>query len=416
MTDHPGIYKFLGVIAKETTYSFSKMEQIECGILERHQSRKTITLQKTRIKLKSLLLSNQISFRKYMRAQGALCGKVHLPQRQRNRNDQEEEQNDVDSAANLAMDSFTAAPRGRGTALRQRFRGGALRSRGGRGRGIAPQTRQCPNCGGVYNKTYLRIHQRQYCQGNDMRSTNNHDEQTASDSRRRCEGCDGFYSRQYLRIHKLHHCQGNLHNSDEDNQNESFDNEENNNSDISINSDGEGLNMEDVMAEVDDVEQTINNHRRSGSHINFDFVDSNDVPSSSTLIIPPTYQRKRFLSDIYDGDDTIATSVSSRQRLSIEDNVAGPSSGMRALTPPPPHVNMYDSEGTLIDQFGNPVNIDEVTFEVDGRNTLSASELERLVEDNEHYGVHTIHTENPENYSEDLYGNSSDCHICGKKT
>ena len=156
-TDHPGIYKFFGVIAKETSYSVSKIEQVEAGNLIRFQSRRTKALEKTRTNLKTLLENGQITLRKYMWAQGAMQ-KVRLPQRTRNQarvTEAEDVENAVNAVVNVSSIGDTQAPaRGRG-----RFRGGALRSRGGHGRGVAPAQRQCPDCGVVYNQQYLRTHQ-----------------------------------------------------------------------------------------------------------------------------------------------------------------------------------------------------------------------------------------------------------------
>ena len=84
-----------------------------------------------------------------MRAQGAMQ-KVRLPQRTRNQvrvTEAEDVENAVNAVVNVSSVGLSPA-RGRGVG---RFRGGAMRSRGGRGRGVAPAQRQCPECGGVYN-------------------------------------------------------------------------------------------------------------------------------------------------------------------------------------------------------------------------------------------------------------------------
>ena len=232
-TDHPGIYKFFGVISQETSYSFSKIEQTECGNLVRFQTRKTLALQKTRVNLKILLQNNQITLRKYMRAQGALNGKVKQPQRSRNPASSNAPA-DVNSVVTVALDSFAVVGRGAARGNR-RFRGGALRTRGGRGRGIAPAQRQCPDCGGLYSRLYLRTHQRMYCQGtqHNVESLANQNEDEAFEDTEPIE------------------------------EESPEDIEQNNNSDITDGDDEENSDLESIFHELSEVEKTIGRSRRS---------------------------------------------------------------------------------------------------------------------------------------------------------
>lgn len=354
-TDHPGIYKFFGVISKETSYSLSKIEQVESGNLTRFQTRRTKAIEKTRLNLKTLLENGQITLKKYMRAQGAMQ-KVRLPQRTRNQarvTEAEDVENAVNAVVNVSSVGLSPA-RGRRVG---RFRGGAMRSRGGRGRGVAPAQRQCPDCGGVYNRQYLRTHQRRYCHGrpqadaNDDESNNNSTESDSDDL--------------------------NISNSSETED---------------VNPDG---TVEEIFEEISEVERTIQEQSRNA--------------------------RKRSISEIYSDEEDFESSSSTRirevsPRPSFEISVvAGPSTGVRAATPPPPHVNFYDSNDHLVDRFGNIVRDEETTWEIIENTTadnldstvetLTARDIEKMTAGQETFGVHTV-TEARESNLKNV------CHIC----
>ena len=182
-SDHPSFYKFAGVIQKELLNSRNKMEQVLSGTIQQHKTGRTLMLEKSRKKLKDLYENRQITLRKYLRAMGALSGKVHsIHSRSRNQQLPGAEVRGVgtDGAVGLGTNDAPADRLVRGALLsitndtvdeapvqrrHGRVGGGAHRAGGIRGRGAAPTHRQCPGCGGTYRSNYIRQHQNRHCPG-----------------------------------------------------------------------------------------------------------------------------------------------------------------------------------------------------------------------------------------------------------
>ena len=80
-TCHPGIYQFTSVLGKELENSKSKIEQLEAGNIRERQSKRSFTLQKSRIQMKIMLERKQMSLRRYLRGQGVLNHKVRSSQK-----------------------------------------------------------------------------------------------------------------------------------------------------------------------------------------------------------------------------------------------------------------------------------------------------------------------------------------------
>ena len=168
-TAHPGIYPFFGVLVKEQGNTFDKIEQFENGNLQQNISPRTKALQKARLKLKAMEQQRMITLRKFMRSQGVLNTKIKDKKRTRVPvPPAEAEAQVVDRAVRGALVSVTDLTHGddaAGAGAGRRQARGGRRAGGVRGRGAAPTHRVCPGCGGSYRRPYLARHQRDHCPG-----------------------------------------------------------------------------------------------------------------------------------------------------------------------------------------------------------------------------------------------------------
>ena len=70
--DHPGFYRLATTLKSEFEHVKNKVEQLEAGNLYPVRISRTVRAQKTRTKLKELLVNRQISLKKYATGQGQL--------------------------------------------------------------------------------------------------------------------------------------------------------------------------------------------------------------------------------------------------------------------------------------------------------------------------------------------------------
>ena len=70
--DHPGFYRLATTFKSELEHVKNKVEQLEAGNLYPVRISRTVRAQKTRTKLKELLVNRQISLKKYATGQGQL--------------------------------------------------------------------------------------------------------------------------------------------------------------------------------------------------------------------------------------------------------------------------------------------------------------------------------------------------------
>ena len=70
--DHPGFYRLATTFKSEFEHVKNKVEQLEAGNLYPVRISRTVRAQKTRTKLKELLVNRQISLKKYATGQGQL--------------------------------------------------------------------------------------------------------------------------------------------------------------------------------------------------------------------------------------------------------------------------------------------------------------------------------------------------------
>ena len=279
-TSHPGFYQFSSVLGKELESSKSKLEQFEAGNIRETQSRRSFTLQKSRVQMKILLIRKQMSLRRYLRAQGVFNHKVRSSQKTTSPEVVVVATGDshVDQAVRGALVSVSEEPEeagggtgagGRGSS-RGRRRGGGDRARGARGRGVAPLFRTCEGCGAHLRSSYIKTHQKKHCHG--QPEENNEDDPEAA----RLDPDEETGEEQIL---------------------QEVDNFEN-----------LDFNLEEVIGEVDDLEETIRGQRRlTGLHMPNDDEDDQaqrsnrekrrreNFPSSPSS--PPHQRVRRTSSD-----------------------------------------------------------------------------------------------------------------------
>jgi hypothetical protein len=233
-TSHPGFYQFSSVLGKELENTKSKLEQLEAGNIRETQSRRSYTLQKSRLQMKILLIRKQMSLRRYLRAQGVLNHKVRSSQKTTSPDVVVVATGDshVDQAVRGALVSVSEEPEeagagtgagGRGSS-RGRRRGGGARARGARGRGVAPLFRTCEGCGAHLRSSYIKTHQKKHCHG--QPEENNEDDPEAA----RLDPDEETGEEQILQ------------------EIDNFDNLD--------------FNLEEVIGEVEDLEETIRGQRR----------------------------------------------------------------------------------------------------------------------------------------------------------
>ena len=177
---------------------------------------------------------------------------------------------------------------GRGS-NRGRRRGGAGRARGARGRGRAPPYRTCEGCGAHLRSSYIKTHQKNYCHGRPEEEEDNPEPEAEAD------GLDP---------------DGETNDEELLQEMENFDNVD--------------FNLEEIIGEVEDLEETIRGQRRlTGLHMPH---EEDDLPQSS--------RREKRRRDMITSSPSSPSSPPIQRVRRTSDN-------------PPP--------GVLVDEFGLPL-------------------------------------------------------------
>ena len=308
-TSHPGIYPFIGVIRRETQATYEKMEQFESGNLHRVQTSRSMTTQRSRVKLVELHEAGTIPLKKYLRSQGVLNTKVKSNRQRRVPEGREAAGEagaggavNVDMAVRGALVSVTDEQDGAGGAEDRGGHGGRggrggfstgrgrSRARGVRGRGAAPSHRLCPGCGGSYSSNYLQKHRRAHCPGPAVNGQ---------------QDDDG--------------------NNDEDNPDEE---------DVES---GDGFHLDEVLEEVNEVDQTVLGHRRRTGAWRQQEEQEEDTALETQRQL--CQQRLQQQTDRPNEDD----SLPAQRPRTASPSLAGPSRPTSFLPALPPRVNLYPS-------------------------------------------------------------------------
>ena len=159
-TDHPGFYRFCGLVKTELDHVRCNCEQFEAGNLVTPQHSRARRTQKTRNQLKQLLENRQIGLRKYAIGQGQLNMVI---KNKRKTGRQEDLGATLRGAlASLGDEEDIEEPQ----QVRRGANGGRMRrARGAQGRGAAPRYKVCDGCGARLRSNYIRTHQRRHCRG-----------------------------------------------------------------------------------------------------------------------------------------------------------------------------------------------------------------------------------------------------------
>ena len=199
-----------------------------------------------------------ITLRKFMRSQGVLNMKIKDKKRTRvPAPPAGAEEQVVDRAVRGALVSVTDLTVNQdgsaraGAGARRQARGGR-RAGGVRGRGAAPTHRVCPGCGATYRKSYLARHQRDHCPGVVM------DEEE--------------------------------HEAEEDSGEDSGDEE----NAIPDEEDDAGYNIDEVLAEVNDLDQTLlGERRRTGLFRRDEEVEEDEAQNLQQRLEQQRHQQER---------------------------------------------------------------------------------------------------------------------------
>ena len=141
-TDHPGFYRFCGLVKTELDHVRCNCEQFEAGNLVTPQHSRARRTQKTRNQLKQLLENRQIGLRKYAIGQGQLNMVI---KNKRKTGRQEDLGASLRGAlASLGDEEDIEEPQ----QVRRGANGGRMRrARGAQGLEAAPRYKVCDGCG-----------------------------------------------------------------------------------------------------------------------------------------------------------------------------------------------------------------------------------------------------------------------------